>query len=104
MKSKIMMIALLGSGITVAPAFAEQAPSQPARPGTMNYVEGTVSIDGQALHSNQVGNASLETGQEVSTENGKAEVLLTPGVFLRLDSNTTVKIDQPRSHLDTGGA
>ncbi len=95
MKSKMMMIALLGSGILVAPAFADQAPSQPARPGTVNYVEGTVSVDGQRLDSKDAGNATLAAGQELSTAAGRAEILLTPGVFLRVDSNSRVKMVNP---------
>ena len=42
-----------------------------------------------------MGNATLEAGQELNTEAGKAEVLLTPGVFLRLDDNSAVKMVSP---------
>jgi len=95
MKLKWMMIALLGSGIAGVPALADQIAAPPARPGTVNYVEGTAYLGGQPLNSNQAGNATLEAGQELSTQNGKAEILLTPGVFLRLDSNSTVKMVNP---------
>ncbi len=95
MKLKMMMIALLGLGIAGAPALADQTPAQPALPGTVNYVEGTASLDGQRLNSRDAGNATLESGQELSTATGKAEILLTPGVFLRLDSNSMVKMVNP---------
>jgi serine/threonine protein kinase len=39
-----------------------------------------------------VGSAKLEWGQSVATEQGKAEILLTPGAFLRLGDNTSVKM------------
>jgi hypothetical protein len=39
-----------------------------------------------------VGSARLEPGQSVATEQGKAEILLTPGAFLRLGENTSVNM------------
>lgn len=95
MKSKMTMIALLGLALSGAPAFADQAPAQPAHPGTVNYVEGAAYLDGQPLNSKDVGNATLEAGQELGTATGKAEILLTPGVFLRLDDNSAVKMVSP---------
>jgi hypothetical protein len=98
MKLRLMTISLLGLGLAVAPAFADLPTArteQPARPGTVNYVEGTVSVDGQAVTPKQVGSVGLEAGQELTTGTGKAEVLLTPGVFLRVDDNSTVKLVSP---------
>jgi hypothetical protein len=86
-----MTIALLGLGLLGAPAFA----AEPARPGTVNYLEGAAYLDGQPVNSKDVGSIGLEAGQELRTTTGKAEILLTPGVFLRLDSNTTVKMVSP---------
>ena len=76
-----------------ATGFGQAANS--ARPGTLNYVEGQVSIEGQAVNSHSVGQAQIDAGQYVATANGKAEVLLTPGVFLRLGNDTTVKMISP---------
>ena len=97
MKLKAMTIPLLGLGLAVAPALAVEpgAPNQPVMPGTVNYVEGSVSVDGQPVTSQQVGNVTLQAGQELSTDQGKAEVLLTPGIFLRVGDNSTVKIISP---------
>src|SRR5579885_1837855 len=64
-----------------------------AVPGTLNYVEGQASIENQTLDSKDVGNASLQNGQVLETGNGKAEILLTPGVYLRLGSNSSVRMD-----------
>jgi hypothetical protein len=91
MKSRSMLIALLGIGGLIAPAFA----ADPARPGTVNYVEGAAFIEGQPVDSKQIGSTTLEAGQELSTAKGKAEILLTPGVFLRVDSDSTVKLISP---------
>jgi hypothetical protein len=63
-----------------------------AMPGTLNYVEGQASIGDQALTSKQVGTAELENGQVLETGNGKAEILLTPGVYLRLGSNSAAEM------------
>ena len=63
-----------------------------AMPGTLNYVEGQASIGNQTLTSNEVGTANLQDGQVLETGNGKAEILLTPGVYLRVGSNSAVKM------------
>jgi len=61
-------------------------------PGTLNYVEGQASMDDQNLDAKSVGKADLQDGQVLETGNGKAEILLTPGVYLRLGSNSSVKM------------
>jgi hypothetical protein len=91
MKPKSMMIALIGLAMFGATAFA----APPAQPGTVNYVEGAASLDGQTLNNKDVGNATLEAGQELKTSAGKAEILLTPGVFLRVDDNSALKMVSP---------
>src|SRR5215469_2214485 len=89
----LSLFLVLGS----APAWAEAdnpstANSRSARPGTVNYVEGQVSLDSQTLDENSVGSTEVDAGQSLNTENGKAEVLLTPGVFLRLGSESSVRM------------
>src|SRR5581483_5448978 len=74
-----------------APAFGANS----ALPGTLNFVEGQASIQNQPLSPKSVGSADLEAGQTISTGNGRAEILLTPGVFLRLDHNSAVKMISP---------
>ena len=82
--------ALLGLAMWSAPLFANQA--GPARPGTVNYVEGAAYLEGKQLNPNNVGNIDINAGQELTTGSGKAEILLTPGVFLRVDDNSAVKM------------
>ena len=67
----------------------------PPQPGTINYIEGQASINGQTLGENSAGSAKLIAGQSLSTQNGRAEVLLTPGVFLRISHNSTVDMISP---------
>jgi hypothetical protein len=42
-----------------------------------------------------VGSTQLQTGQSLNTQNGKAEILLTPGVFLRIGPNSSARMDSP---------
>lgn len=79
----------------LVPAVMMGQSANTARPGTLNYVEGQVSINGQAVNPSSVGSAELNVGQVIETGKGKAEVLLTPGVFLRLGDNSAVKMISP---------
>jgi len=80
--------ALLGMGMICAPAFA----ANPAHPGTVNYIEGTTYLDGRRLDNQNMGTTELDPGQVLTTSDGKAEVLLAPGIFLRLDDHSAVKM------------
>src|SRR4030095_9279357 len=77
---------------TVAVNAQSEGGRSPGRPGSLNYVEDQVSIGTQAMNDQSVGSAKLEPGESVATEQGKAEILLTPGVFLRLGDNSSVKM------------
>jgi len=86
---------LLSLVTLLAPALMLGQGANPAGPGTLNYVEGQVSINGQVVNSLSVGSSELHEGQVVETGNGKAEILLTPGVFLRLGDNSAVRMISP---------
>jgi FecR protein len=81
--------------ILTAPVLAADTNGKTAVPGTLNYVEGQASIGAETLNSKSVGSAQLEPNQSLTTENGKVEILLTPGVFLRVGSNSSVKMVSP---------
>jgi hypothetical protein len=68
------------------------APAEPPGPGTINYVEGQVSLAGQPLSARSIGIVRLKPGQTLNTTDGYAEVLLTPGAFLRIGHNSEVRI------------
>lgn len=87
------VILMLTLAALVAPAFAQEP--NPGRPGTLNYVEGQASFEGRQLTKRSVGHTEMKTGQYLATGNGKAEILLTPGVFLRLGQDSTVKMISP---------
>lgn len=67
-------------------------PKNPAVAGTVNYVEGQAFLNGKELDAKSIGSVVVDSGQSVSTENGKVEVLLTPGVFLRLGNNSAARM------------
>jgi hypothetical protein len=67
-------------------------PVEPVGPGTINYVEGQASLDGQELLPQSIGTATLKPGQTLDTGNGYVEVLLTPGAFLRVGQNSELRI------------
>ena len=79
------------AAVLSAPAWA----ATPALPGSVNYVEGQASIGNEALTAKSVGSVNLEAGQTISTGTGKAEVLLTPGVFFRLGDDSAATLVSP---------
>lgn len=88
------------SGILVALlvvplALAANNNTQTAAPGAVNYVEGSVALNGTALNTKSVGSSQLEAGQSISTESGKTEFLLTPGVYVRLGDNSKATLVSP---------
>jgi len=88
-------VGLVVTAMLAVPAASADVNRNSAVPGTLNYVEGQVSMDGQTLDSKSVGSVLLESGGLMNTTTGKAEILLTPGVFLRLGDHTSVKMVSP---------
>jgi hypothetical protein len=75
--------------------FVGAAPAQSvisAHSGVIHYVEGDVTIDGTAVHPKFAEFPDVKAGQVLATEEGRVEVLLTPGVFLRLTENSSVRM------------
>lgn len=101
--SRLKTVAITALAALLAPALfamdtTQNAPmTNPAVPGTLNYVEGSARLDGQRITQSAIGSASadLRAGQVLSTSDSRAEVLLTPGVFLRLGHNSRVKMLSP---------
>jgi len=85
--------ALAFAGATLFVPGAQAA--RTAVPGTVNYVEGQVSLDGNQLTTKQAGDTEIQPDQILSTARGKAEVLLSPGVFLRLGDNSRIRMVSP---------
>ena len=87
---RLKALMVLSLATLCAPVFGQNA--NPASPGTLNYVEGQASIEGRQLSSRSVGSTEMQPGQVIATATGKAEILLTPGIFLRLGDNSTVEM------------
>jgi len=81
------------AGVGLAAGLLVAAPV--ARPGMLNYVEGQVTIDGHAMGSKAIGQTEVESGQVLTTQQGRAEMLLTPGVFLRLSDHSAARMVSP---------
>jgi hypothetical protein len=90
---RLTALTLLSLATLSATAFAANA--NQARPGTLNYVEGQASVAGQSLNAQSIGKAELQPGQTLETGNGRAEILLTPGVFLRVGHDSSVRMISP---------
>ena len=63
-----------------------------ALPGTVNYIQGQVTINGRTVAPAQVGSTTLMTGQTLTVGTGKAEILLTPGTFLRVGNGAAIRM------------
>jgi hypothetical protein len=63
-----------------------------ARSGTLHYFEGTVSVDGSLIQPKVGRYSELKEQSVLHTGQGRAEVLLTPGVVLRVGDNSAIKM------------
>src|SRR5262249_11711990 len=63
-----------------------------ARPGLIHYVEGRVVFGNETISPKPAEFFRMEHGDTLTTETGRAEVLLTPGVFVRIGENSSFKL------------
>ena len=69
------------------------------RSGVIHFFEGAVYLDGQPLESHTGKFSTVPKGGELRTAKGRAEVLLTPGVFVRIGEQSTIRlVDNDLSH------
>ncbi len=86
---------LTSAGIAALFAFAGFASGQSvisARSGLVHYVEGQVTIDDKAVDVKYSQFPEVKENQVLKTEDGRAEVLLNPGVFLRVAENSSFRM------------
>jgi len=62
------------------------------RSGIVHFFEGSVYLDNQPLEPHPGRFPSVPQGGELHTADGRAEVLLTPSVFVRLGEKTTIRM------------
>lgn len=68
-----------------------------ARSGLIHYAEGNVTLDNQKVKPKNGEFPVVGEGQTLATGDARAEILLTPGVFLRLGEQSSFKMIS--SHL-----
>ena len=88
-KCKTGWVLIASLGLLAFPVIAANPPG----PGTLNYIEGQVSMNGRRLAN--TGQAQLGPNGILETSQGKAEMLLTPGVFLRIGDNSELRMISP---------
>ena len=62
------------------------------RSGIVHFFEGAVYLGDQRLESHPGKFTSVPPGRQLRTAEGRAEVLLTPGVFVRMGERSTIRM------------
>jgi hypothetical protein len=76
--------------LTSLPAMAQMVVS--AKSGVVNFTEGTVLLNDQAVESSITKYPEMKENAILRTEAGRAEVLLTPGTVMRVGENAGLKM------------
>lgn len=63
-----------------------------AHSGLLHYLEGTVTVDGNTVEQKVGKFTEVNENSVLRTRQGRAEILLTPGVYLRVGENSAVKM------------
>lgn len=66
------------------------------RSGLIHFAEGSVLVDNQLVEQKFGKFPEVREGSELRTENGRAEILLTPGTLLRIGENSAIKMVSTR--------
>lgn len=90
--SFLMALGVVGLG--AQPALAQSVIS--ARSGLIHYVEGEVLLDGKPVEQKVARFPEVKDNQVLKTEEGRVEVLLAPGVILRLGEGSAVRMVSSR--------
>jgi len=90
-KGRAYAVSTLAAVIALAlPANAQSVIS--IRSGVIHYFEGAVYLGDQFLESHLGTFPSVPVGGELRTAEGRAEVLLTPGAFLRMGEGSAIRM------------
>src|SRR5207302_10491447 len=101
---KPLLRVLVGGGVLAGgTSFVASAQSViSAKSGLVHYVEGQVYVNDQLVESKFGNFPDVKENWQLRTEEGRAEVLLTPGVFLRVSENSAIRMIANRL-IDTRG-
>src|SRR3984957_12371560 len=87
---RLLTSAAVLMAMTAAVSSAQSITS--AHSGLLHYFDGAVSIDGKPIDYKVGKFSEIKENSVLSTGQGRAEILLTPGVYLRLGENTSIKM------------
>ena len=90
MKSALLLSALVLAGLGATSALAQSVIS--AQSGMINYTEGQVLLNGSEIQVTTTQFPQMRVQDVLSTKEGRAEVLLNPGSFLRLGENSSIRL------------
>lgn len=82
----------IGVALAVAQIPAIAQPVISAKSGVVDYIDGAVFLGSQQLQYSPTHFTDIKENEILSTKDGRAEVLLTPGVILRLGENSSIKM------------
>jgi len=85
------LVSLLGLFSLAAGAASAQSVIS-AHAGTVHYFDGDVSINGEPLVQKHARFDEVREQEVLRTGRGRAEVLLSPGVFLRVGENSAIRM------------
>ena len=87
---RTLLAGLAIGALSASAVFAQSVIS--AHSGVIHYTEGKVSVDDKVFEQKTAEFAELKEKSMLKTEEGRAELLLTPGVFLRVGENSAVRM------------
>jgi hypothetical protein len=91
--ARVSLVSRFGWSVVLAGASCAWGQSViSAQSGMVHYVEGKVLLEGQPVEPKFGDFPAVKNNEVLETAEGRAEVLLTPGVFLRLAENSSFKM------------
>jgi hypothetical protein len=63
-----------------------------SKSGMIHHVDGKALLDGKPFHVDKTRSTTIPEGKVLETTQGRAEVLLSPGTFLRLADSSSLKM------------
>src|ERR1051326_8983639 len=91
MKSALLpILSVAAMVLSSLPASAQMVVS--AKSGLVNYVEGNVFLNDQAIEQSITKYPEIKEKAILRADEGRAEVLLTPGVILRLGEKSSIRM------------
>ena len=85
----VLSLAAAGAALAVS-AYGQAVIS--TRSGVVHFFDGSVSVAGRPLEARFGKFTTIPEGGELRTEQGRAEVLLTPGVILRVGEKSAIRL------------